>query len=108
MSRAARCPPATFRRGRSRMRTDQPIVLRGDLTEDLLVELSQAPRVAWDIETTGLDWRTERIGTCQLFAPEVGVVIVQANDEVPDRLRQLLADPAILKVLHHAPFDLRF
>lgn len=85
-----------------------PVVLRDDLTGDLAAALHAAPRVAWDIETSGLDWRSDRIGTCQIHAPEVGTIIVQLNGHQPTRLPELLADPNVLKVFHHAPFDLRF
>ncbi len=88
--------------------TIKPQLLRDDLTNELAAALHAVPRIAWDIETSGLDWRVEQIGTCQLHAPEVGTVIVQINGTSPNRLRGLLADPAVLKVFHHAPFDLRF
>jgi ribonuclease D len=90
------------------MITRDVLVLRGDLTDDLFNAIKRAGRVAWDIETSGLDWRCDRIGTCQLHADGVGTVVVQLADFVPDRLRDLLADAGILKVFHHAPFDLRF
>ncbi|MHB8341445.1 MAG: ribonuclease D [Mycobacteriales bacterium] len=85
-----------------------PVVLRHDLTGDLAAALHAVPRVAWDIETSGLDWRTDRIGTCQLHAPDVGTIIVQLNGHQPSLLPELLADPGVLKAFHHAPFDLRF
>lgn len=88
--------------------SDTVTALRGDLTSPLADALHAAPRVAWDIETSGLDWRIEKIGTCQLHAPEVGSVLVQLDDTVPERLREILADTDVLKVFHHARFDLRF
>ncbi len=60
------------------------------------------------METSGLDWRQDRLGTCQLFADEVGVVVVSLAEAVPGRLAELLENPAVEKVFHHAPFDLRF
>jgi len=65
-------------------------------------------RVAWDVETTGLDWHHDSLGTCQLFAGDVGAVIIRVGQEKPVRLIGLLEDPAVEKVFHHAPFDLRF
>lgn len=85
-----------------------PLVLADDLNQELATALHSVPRVAWDIETSGLDWRENQIGTCQLHAPEFGTVIVQLNGKVPGRLRDLLSDPGVRKVFHHAPFDLRF
>ncbi len=83
-------------------------VIGGDLTAGLASAFASVPRVAWDIETSGLDWRREQLGTCQLFADEVGVVIVSLAGEAPGRLVGLLEDRAVEKVFHHAPFDLRF
>ena len=69
---------------------------------------ARARRVAWDVETTGLDWRRERLATCQLFAEDSGVVVIGLDGGKPDRLAALLEDPTVEKVFHHAPFDLRF
>lgn len=88
--------------------TEITTVLQADLTGTWLRALRGAARVAWDIETTGLDWRVETIGTCQLHAPEVGSVVVQINGGVPEGLRELLVDESVQKVFHHAAFDLRF
>jgi ribonuclease D len=43
---------------------DKPVVVRNDLPVELSAALHAAPRIAWDTETSGLDWRVERIGTC--------------------------------------------
>jgi ribonuclease D len=83
-------------------------VARADLPAEMMAAFAAAPRVAWDVETTGLDWRRERLATCQLYAEEVGVVVISLDGERPDRLAALLEDPAVEKVFHHAPFDLRF
>ncbi len=84
------------------------VLLRDDIDGEVADALHAVPRVAWDIETSGLDWREDRIGTCQLHAPEIGTLIVQLNGKRPTRLAALLADPGVLKVFHHASFDLRF
>lgn len=83
-------------------------MLRGDLTYELADELHHASIQAWDIETSGLDWRTEHIGTCQVYADGIGSVVVQFDDRRPDHLLGVLCDPNVKKVFHHAPFDLRF
>ena len=84
-------------------------VARGDLPAPLANRFAASPVVAWDIETSGLDWRTDVIGTCQLHADRVGTAVISiARGEVPQSLAGLLADPAVVKVFHHAPFDLRF
>jgi ribonuclease D len=83
-------------------------VARADLPAKFANAFSRAPRIAWDVETSGLDWRQDKLGTCQLFAEDVGVVVVSLTEAVPGRLSELLENPAVEKVFHHAPFDLRF
>lgn len=88
--------------------SDSPVLVLRDLDESLLTRLRGSRYVAWDIETSGLDWSTDRIGTCQLHADDVGTVVVKCDGSVPDLLASLLGDPEVVKVFHHAPFDLRF
>lgn len=83
-------------------------LLCGDLPEGLAGAFAKSDLLAWDIETTGLDWRTDRIGTCQLFADGVGPVVVSVSNSRPTRMLALLENRAVEKVFHHAPFDLRF
>lgn len=83
-------------------------LVEGDLDREVYREASQAGWVAWDIETSGLDWENDQIGTCQL-ATEGFVAVVQLRQgRTPDRLASLLASRDVTKVFHHAPFDLRF
>lgn len=82
---------------------------RGDLPQDVAEATRRVARVACDIETSGLDWSTERIGTFQLFIAEYNAVHVVLIDETPpNRLRLLIADQSVTKIFHHAMFDLRF
>jgi ribonuclease D len=83
-------------------------VARGDLPSGLAAAFACATRIAWDVETSGLDWRRDHLGTCQLFTAEVGPVVVSVDAGVPSRLVELLENPEVEKVFHHAPFDLRF
>lgn len=86
-----------------------PTVVRGDLPGKVLEAYRRSALVAWDIETSGLDWRSANIGTCQLFAQGLGVVIVSLDTDIrPENLVSLLEDHHVPKVFHHAPFDLRF
>lgn len=87
---------------------EQVCLYQGDI-DDALYDLATASGlVAWDIETSGLDWASDRIGTCQL-ATAGAVAIVQLGAwGAPDRLSALLEDVGTRKVFHHAPFDLRF
>jgi ribonuclease D len=95
--------------GKALMNVDAPVrVIRGDLPRDLADAFALSRRIAWDIETTGLDWRRERIGTCQLFAETVGAVVVSVGGARPSALARLIEDSTVEKVFHHAPFDLRF
>jgi ribonuclease D len=84
------------------------IFLDGDLPPDLARTLRGLGRVAIDTETSGLDWVTDRLHLCQLFTPETGPVLLRHVDHLPAELAGVMGDPAILKVLHFAPFDLRF
>lgn len=90
------------------MDQQQPMLLRRDITEEFRSAALASTMVAWDIETSGLDWKTERIGTCQIYCEQGGTAVVQLGGDVPARLRTLLEDPKVTKVFHHAPFDLRF
>jgi ribonuclease D len=83
-------------------------VLAEDITVSAFDALLASGRVACDIETSGLDFRNDRIGTFQLHADGVGAFVVRVNGDVPIRLARLLADPQVCKVFHHALFDLRF
>lgn len=74
---------------------------------ELAERLHDAGRVAIDTETTGLDWRTDSLKLCQLFAHQVGAVLIRIDGDAP-RLRSLLEDASIAKIFHFAPFDLRF
>ncbi|MGM9466383.1 ribonuclease D [Streptomyces murinus] len=84
-------------------------VFRQDLPRRLYAQIVDGGRVAWDIETNGLDPQYSQIGTCQIFAPGVGAfVVTNIAGGVPSVLARLLTDKRVLKVFHHAPFDLFF
>lgn len=84
------------------------VIEKRDISRDVFDSLCKGRRIAWDIETSGLDWSSERIGTCQLHGQDTGTIIVQIGQERPELLCSLLTRPDVLKVFHHAPFDLRF
>lgn len=83
-------------------------VRRGDLSAEFDERMRQVGFSSWDLETDGLDFRADRIRTCQVFAPGVGVEIVQITDTEPKRLVEALASERVVKLFHHAMFDLRF
>lgn len=80
----------------------------GDVPTDFERIVLNEGIVSWDIETGGLDWRLDQIGTCQLHTPSAGTVIIKIESHVPDRLGFLLESSHVTKVFHHASFDLRF
>jgi ribonuclease D len=82
--------------------------VRGDVGPEWLDAAMAAGQVAWDIETSGLDWRLEKIRTCQVALADRVAVVQLIDGYVPENLRWLLEDPGVRKVFHHAPFDLRF
>lgn len=84
------------------------VLVEGDISADFESAVRDSQIVAWDIETNGLDWRLNRIATCQLHVPDFGTQIIRVDQRRPDRLRELLMSEHVLKVFHHAPFDLRF
>lgn len=84
-----------------------PTVYAWDVSEQFWEDCHEAGEVAWDIETSGLDFRNDHIGTCQLAVGDQ-VAIVALADHLPDRLTELLGAQSVRKVFHHAPFDLRF
>lgn len=81
---------------------------KDDIPAGFMNAVYRAGSVAWDIETSGLDWKTEHIGTCQLYVPGDSAALVTINSEVPSNLCLLLADSSVKKIFHHAMFDLRF
>lgn len=88
--------------------TTHHVVTREDLAEEALSRARAFGRVAWDIETGGLDWSHDQIHTCQVALGDEIAVVQLRPGTVPTNLRSLLADPRVVKVFHHAPFDLRF
>lgn len=80
----------------------------GDVSAAFECAVRHARIVAWDIETSGLECKIDRIATCQLHVPAVGTQVVRMNGGEPERLRALLASEHVVKVFHHAAFDLGF
>jgi ribonuclease D len=87
--------------------TPPPCMLDGDLDEHAFVQALEADIVALDIETTGLNWRQDKIGTIQLQVDDTTYVI-RVNGHTPSHLKAVIEDGRVCKVLHHAMFDLRF
>jgi ribonuclease D len=80
-----------------------------DLGEAFLKSARQRGVAALDIETSGLDWRSQRIGLCQVYVPGFQPVLIKTKKGIaPPHLLKLLADNSVQKIFHHAMFDLRF
>ncbi|OHB82657.1 MAG: hypothetical protein A2Z38_06115 [Planctomycetes bacterium RBG_19FT_COMBO_48_8] len=78
------------------------------MSQGCLDNILKSGTVSWDIETSGLDWKDERIATCQLCISGSQVFIVKTNENPPERLKTILGDSSVKKIFHHAAFDLRF
>lgn len=89
-------------------RTRLVSVVDGDISPGFEWEARDRKRLAWDIETSGLDWRSDEIATCQVYVPDIGTEVIRIGDRTPRRLRELLITERVEKVFHHAMFDLRF
>lgn len=83
-------------------------VLSGDVSDEVVALIKDAGLVAVDTETSGLDWATDSLHLCQVFAGATGPLLVRNAGPRPQRLAALLEDPAVVKIFHFAPFDLRF
>ncbi|MEO3939861.1 ribonuclease D [Paenarthrobacter nicotinovorans] len=83
-------------------------VFSGDLSKAAFRRSAMRSVLAWDIETSGLDWSTDKIGTCQIGTQDEIMIVVIDQERPPKFLSALLENPEITKVFHHAPFDLRF
>jgi ribonuclease D len=91
-----------------------PEIVRGDLTEEQLHAYLAGIEVAVDTETLGLRHLRDRLCCVQLCNRAGRAVLVQISREQlqsgtpasrAPRLKRLLEEPGILKVLHFARFD---
>lgn len=74
---------------------------------DLLQEQGRQHGLAVDLETTGLDARLATIQVVSIAVPGT-VVVTSVNSPRPARIGSLLGDESILKIFHHALFDMSF
>lgn len=93
-----------------------PEIVQGDLTEDQLQHYLKQKEVAVDTETMGLNPLRDRLCVVQLCDRSRRAVLVQIPP-VPGRtaplspavgaprMKRLLEDPGIMKILHFARFD---
>lgn len=83
-------------------------IIDNDLTPEFYNKFLESDIIAVDTETSGLDWEFDTIQLCQIFSPQVGTILVRCGKRTPDLIQALMEDPNLKKVLHFAPFDLRF
>ena len=86
----------------------QANVFLSDLPAQVASALRSEAVVGVDTETTGLDWRTNGLRLCQFFTAVTGPILLRPDERYPANAVAVLSDPGVLKVFHHAPFDLRF
>jgi len=79
-----------------------------DINNDFYQAILRSKIIACDIETSGLDWKNDKIGTCQIFIPDNSVAILKIDNFAPANLISILENESIKKIFHHAMFDLRF
>ncbi len=85
-------------------------LVENDIDSSLLEELrggAQQSGLAVDIETGGLSARRDRLEVVSIAIPQHAVVVALGRG-VPLHLAELLADPTVVKIFHHAIFDLSF
>ncbi|WDI31761.1 ribonuclease D [Hyphococcus flavus] len=75
---------------------------------DLPQGLDLGPVVAVDSETMGLNTQRDQLCVVQLSSGDGDAHLVQINRQTYDapRLKDLLADPTVLKIFHFARFDI--
>jgi ribonuclease D len=92
-----------------------PEIVKGDLTEAQLQAHLASPDLAVDTETMGLNTLRDRLCVVQLCDRNARATLIQITPETLDprvppaerapRLKRLLEEPRVLKVLHFARFD---
>jgi ribonuclease D len=79
-----------------------------DISKEFFYTARNTGIIACDIETSGLQWRVDKVATCQFYIPDGPAAIVRIEENTPRYIVSLLSDQAVKKVFHHAMFDLRF
>lgn len=85
-------------------------IFNGDLSSSILEEIIKTSNfVAIDCETSGLSAVDNRLLTVQLYSSNNIVCIIQiAPNYAANNLIKLLRNKDIIKVFHHAIFDVKF
>jgi len=78
-----------------------------DLSNSDFSEIVSYGRASIDIETTGLDWKSNRLATIQIYSDDLAIIYKEGGS-YPTNLIELLRTPLVEKIFHHAMFDVRF
>ena len=79
-----------------------------DITDEFFDIAMTNKVLACDTETTGLKWKENSIQTVQLYIPNQVLQIVKISHTPPSKIIELIKNPKIQIIFHHAMFDLRF
>lgn len=83
------------------------LLVSGDFPDEWKQAALNSKVIAMDIETSGLDKWTDRIGLIQMYIPDKGTIMLRQFQE-PKNLLSIIANGNTTKVFHHAPFDIGF
>src|SRR5688500_3235048 len=83
-------------------------IVSGDVPQFFARAVEVSARAYLDIETTGLNYKKDKIGSIQLFDGASSVVVLRPPFAGMKVLNGILSNRSIKKVFHHAMFDLRF
>ena len=79
-----------------------------DLPNPVANEILTAAEVACDIETSGLQWISSKIALCQFYISGRTPILVKIGSGRPRNICSVIESRAVVKVFHHATFDLSF
>ncbi len=87
----------------------KPIVVQGDLTQELQKEFASQRVLGVDCEMMGLDPNRDRLCVVQIAAEKGSCVLVQIKEkEGAPKLKAILENQAITKIFHFARMDIFF
>lgn len=85
------------------------LIARTEADLDLAYEkLRGAAAIGCDTETSGFNSRSGRLFSIQMSDGEFNVLVPISEGVDAGPLRQILKDPAVVKIFHNAKFDLEF
>lgn len=79
-----------------------------DITQEFLQLCEKEGYVCVDTETTGLNYKTDRLCTIQLYCKNTALIIQYNPQEKYKHMKELFLSDDIIKVFHNAVFDVAF